>query len=155
MTKLAIAAALTTALVEPASAITFPSLTTIYVGTGVRDSGDANNAGQATAFQCSNVSGESAQVRILVLQHNGAVAGQSTVTLSHGANLGISTHLAFYWFEDATLSTGTEILRGTVNIESTQSGVFCQAYLVDASAIVPNGVALHLVRVNPHPGTVE
>jgi hypothetical protein len=52
------------------------------------------------------------------------------------------------------LVTG-QLTGGVVNIESTESGMFCSAMLLDAAASAPHGVALHLVRVNPHPGTVE
>ena len=65
----------------------------------------------------------------------------------------MATHGTLYWFEDVIISGGVEINRGTINIESLQSGVFCQAYLVDAAASVPSGVPIDLVRVNPHPGT--
>ena len=44
---------------------------------------------------------------------------------------------------------------GVVNIESLQSGVFCNAKTIDAAADSRIGVTLPLVRVNPHPGTVE
>lgn len=52
------------------------------------------------------------------------------------------------------MNTGS-VLHGTVNIEATESGVFCTAMIVDADTAGPNGIALNLVRVNPHPGTVE
>ena len=52
---------------QPASAITFPSLTTIYVGSGVTDSSEVASVGIATAFSCSNVSGQSTTLRFLVL----------------------------------------------------------------------------------------
>ena len=55
-------------------AVTFPSLTTIYVGSGVRDNGAATDAGVATSIHCSNVSGVSVQVRVLILGDTGAVA---------------------------------------------------------------------------------
>ena len=67
MKKNFVAAAFVAAIAQPASAITFPTLTTIYVGSGVRDDGDAGNLGVATAFTCSNVSGSPATVRWLVL----------------------------------------------------------------------------------------
>lgn len=57
------AVALAAALAQPASAITFSALTTIYVGTGVQDSGTGPNTGIATVFQCSNVSGRAAVLR--------------------------------------------------------------------------------------------
>jgi hypothetical protein len=147
--------ALTAALAQPASAITFPSLTTIYVGMGVKDSGNTPTVGFATVFQCANVSGQTATVRFLVLDFDSTVRGSSTRNVPHGANVGVSTHITAFHFENAALAAGTVIIRGTVNIESTQSGVFCQAFLVDASATLPGGVPLDLVRVNPHPGTVE
>ena len=61
------------ALAQPASAITFPTLTTIYVGAGVKDDGGAGDAGIATSFLCSNVSGRTADIRFLVLNHSGSV----------------------------------------------------------------------------------
>jgi hypothetical protein len=72
------AIALAATLAQPASAITFPSLTTIYVGTGVLDSGGADNTGTATTFFCSNVSGITAQVRFLILSDIGAFVVSST-----------------------------------------------------------------------------
>jgi hypothetical protein len=68
---------------------------------------------------------------------------------------GLLPHNTLYFFESSAIAAGTLIDRGTVNIESTQSGVFCQAYLVDAASPTPSGVPLHLVRINPHPGAVE
>jgi hypothetical protein len=149
------AIALAATLAQPALAVTFPSLTTIYVATGVKDTGQPSNVGTATVFQCSNVSGLIADIRILIIDSDGVVAGQVTRTVAHGETLGLSTHLTDYWGEDQAISAGTPIFRGTANIESTQSGVFCQGYLVEAAPSVPTGVPLHLIRVNPHPGTVE
>jgi hypothetical protein len=42
-----------------------------------------------------------------------------------------------------------------LNVESTQSGVFCTAAIIDAELGPNYGSSPHLVRVNPHPGTVE
>jgi hypothetical protein len=33
--------------------------------------------------------------------------------------------------------------------------VFCHAVILDSASEGPNGVALDLVRINPHPGAVE
>ena len=66
MTKspIALAAALSAVgLAAPGYAITFPSLTTIYIGSGVRDDGGGSGVGTATTFHCSNVSGVTAQIR--------------------------------------------------------------------------------------------
>jgi len=137
-----------------ASAATFPSLTTIYIGTGVRDNGGTVHAGTATTFHCSNVSGVSTSVRFLVLYHTGSVAVSFTRTVAHGATVAVSTHATLPYEEDTDLGT-LAVSEGVINIESLQSGVFCNAKTIDASAAFPDGVVLPLVRVNPHPGTVE
>jgi len=144
---------LTAALAQPAAAITFPSLTTIYVGTGVRDDGGGSNVGIATTFICSNVSGASAQVRFLVLSVNGTVVTNHTATVLHGGTYTASTHSTFA-YDEIPLNTGP-VGQGVVNIESTQSGVFCSCKTVSAGAAFPDGVSNELVRVNAHPGTVE
>jgi len=146
------AVALAGSLAQPAAAITFPSLTTIYIGTGVVDDGNPDNVGEATTFQCTNVSGVAAQVRFLVL--GGMVPVSRTVNVQHGETYTASTHPVAAYFEKADLNTGF-VGEGAINIESTQSGVFCSAKSVSASAGFPDGVVLPLVRVNPHPGTVE
>ena len=151
MNKLLCAAAALSivSLTSPASAVTFPSLTTIYVGTGVND-----DAETATSFHCSNVSGVSTDVRFLVLSASGVVEGLATVTIAHGATHTASTRNTAAYIENTGLATGT-IVQGLVNIESRQSGVFCSAMSIDIAATSPLGVTLPLVRVNPHPGTVE
>ena len=45
--------ALAAALAQPASAVTFASLTMIYVGSGVYDGGTADNTGEANSIHCS------------------------------------------------------------------------------------------------------
>jgi hypothetical protein len=156
MKKYLAAFALAATLAQPAAAITFPSLTTIYVGSGVT-SGDAQGAaGTATSFHCTNVSGVTATIRYLVLGPDGAVAGSLSRSAAHGATVSASTHETGVFNDSANeISAGTAIEQGGVNIESTQSGVFCTAMIVNAAADVPEGIELHLVRVNPHPGTVE
>jgi hypothetical protein len=147
-----IALALATTLAQPAAAITFPSLTTIYVGSGVYDNGQTTDEGFAAAFTCSNVSGVTAQVRWLVLGFDGVSEGNRTATLPHGSTRTAVTHMASTLVGDFNLATG-EVSQGVVNIESTQSGVLCSAVALNASD--GTGYTLALVRVNPHPGTVE
>jgi len=147
--------ALAAALAQPASATTFPTLTTIYIGSGVADSGTAENTGSATAFSCTNVSGVSANLRFVILRPNGTVAGSATATIGHGETRTTATHGTVFFFELLAVSPGIVVREGGVNIETTQSAVFCTAKVVDAAAVTPNGFDLPLVRVNPHPGTVE
>jgi hypothetical protein len=152
------AIALAAALAQPAAATTFPALTTIYVATGVKDTGGVSNAGAATAIQCSNVSGVTTSIRFLLLDASGAVIAFNTAeNVAHGATVERSTHSTVAYTNETFLlgSAGATISSGVLNIESTQSGVFCTAAIIDAAAAVPDGVSLHLVRINPHPGSVE
>jgi hypothetical protein len=137
----------------PSPHVTFPSLSTIYVGSGVTDSGSAANAGVATAVHCSNVSGVTAGMRFVVHSPSGAVEADVTlpIGLPHGVTITLATHGIGY-FTEVDLGTGI-VNQGMLNIESTQSGVFCTAMIVDAAAV--GGVALDLVRANPHPGAVQ
>ena len=142
----------------PAQATTF-SLRTIYVASGVYDSGDANGVGTATSVHCSNLSGKSATMRVSFYGAAGNFEGASNFTLTNLSTLTVSTHDTL--FIESPTNTGA-IFQGVLNVQSTESGVFCSAMLVDASGgspagmtDVPVGIALHMVRYNPHPGTVE
>ena len=149
------AIALAAAIAEPASAVTFPTLTTIYVGSGVLDDGSTFDAGIATSIHCSNVSGVAVQVRVLILGDTGAVEDSATRTPAHGGTVTFSTHPTRVFGENAFLETGL-VRQGVVNVEATNSAVFCTAVVVDAANLMPTFMSpLHLVRVNPHPGTVE
>ena len=148
--KIYLAAALVAALSQPASAITFASLTTIYVGTGV-----VNALQSVTIVHCSNVSGVAANLRFLILDEGGtAVASHNVSNFAHGAAYSLATFDTAAFTENFVF-TIDPILAGTLNVESTQSGVFCTAKIVDFDNVNPAGFPLSLVRVNPHPGTVE
>jgi hypothetical protein len=142
-------------LAQPASAITFPSLTTIYIGTGVYDGGEGVDTGTATYFSCTNVSGVSASVRFLVLSSTGNALGASTQFVPHGATTTAATHFTGFFVESVVLQPGQQNLSGAINIESTQSAVFCSATITDADTAPNFSFDLRLVRVNPHLGTVE
>jgi hypothetical protein len=148
------AIALAATLAQPASAITFSKLTTIYVGSGVLDDGGGGDLGTATAIHCSNVSGVTVDVRVLILAHTGQVEGALTLTLVNGASATFSTHSTSAFIDGTNLLTGV-VSAGVVNVEATNSAVFCTAHIVDAAGPGHNGNPLHLVRVNPHPGTLE
>jgi hypothetical protein len=130
------AVALAAALVQPAAAITFPSLTTIYVIPGVSDDGAGDNTGRATTIVCTNVSGTTASVRYQVLHSNGvAAAAPVTVSLPHGSSITKSTHATAFSETLPFLAPGAAVEQGVVNVESTQSGVFCTAMMVDAGNV--------------------
>ena len=153
---LAIAAGAAAALsAAPAQAVTFSKLTTIYIASGVFDSGGAANTGVASSVHCSNVSGVTASVRFVVYGPTGAMIGNHTTSLAHAAAFTASTRLTTIFPQETALHAGAANPQGTLMIEATQSGVFCTAMVIDAATASPNGVGLHLVRVNPHPGTLE
>ena len=145
------AIALAATLAQPAAAITFPSLTTIYVGAGAFSVGN-DLSGTATVVVCSNVSGVAASIRVLMLNDNGGIEGQATVTTGHGGSEVFFTH-PIIPFGGEDLQTGSFI--GVINIEATQSGVFCTARIMNGEGPAQDAAPLDLVRVNPHPGTVE
>jgi hypothetical protein len=150
MKKYLAAVALAAALVQPAAAITFPSLTTIYVGSGVSD-----HPISATVFHCSNVSGATVDIRFLLLDPFGAIDGVQTIqNIDHGRTVTVATRVTNEFSETFTFP-GPVITEGAVNIEATNSAVFCTAKVVEPAADRPTGFTLPLVRVNPHPGTVE
>jgi hypothetical protein len=156
MKKYLAAVALAATLAQPAAAVTFPTLTTIYVGSGVFDDGNVDHIGEATSIHCSNVSGVSVQVRVLILNATGGIAGSLTRALVHGATETFSTHQTTIFIDgNGDLATG-DVGQGVVNVEATNSAVFCTAAILDAAGDPPVfSMPLHLVRVNPHPGTVE
>ena len=145
------AIAFAAALAQPASAITFPSLTTIYVGSGVRDDWGDNTI--ATAISCTNVSGVTASIRVLFLFSAGSVAANETVSIVHGRTHTFVTNSIASFIANTNLVT-VAISQGAVNIESTQSGVFCTALIMHRNNIA-EGVPLRLVRINGHPGAEE
>jgi hypothetical protein len=138
----------------PAAAITFSKLTTIYIGGGIVDSGGTLATGKASVFHCANVSGFTATVRVLVLNENGSPRGNFTTNVPHAGAITVATHPTNAYIAHHNINTGS-LAPGAVNIESTQSGVFCTAETINAADTVPVGVTRNLVRVNPHPGTVE
>ena len=152
MKKYLAAVALAAGLAQPAAAVTFPTLTTIYLGSGVESFGDEN----ATLIHCSNVSGATVSLRFLFLTNSGGdIAGTHTATgVTHGQTYRVATQ-ATSFSEDFVFVPALGIFGGVVNIESTNSAVFCTAKVVDPNVFGAEGFSLPLVRVNPHPGTVE
>jgi hypothetical protein len=147
----ALALAASALAAAPAPAATFPTLTTIYIVAGAEDStGFATNT--ATVVYCSNVSGNTASVRLLFLSQ-GEVTADVIRPLDHAENLTIATQDVFAISEEV-VATGT-MFGGTIVIESTESGVLCSAFLMDTDFAGSHGVELNLVRTNGHPGAEE
>ena len=149
-TLIAVSVAALTAVL-PAQATTF-SLRTIYAASGVTDDGGIINNGIATSVHCTNLSGKTATIRVAVYNPTGTLVGSNAATVANLVTRTISTHSVVY-FSELDLGTGA-INQGVLNVSSTESGVFCTAMIVSAAAPIA-GIDLHMVRYNPHPGTVE
>jgi hypothetical protein len=118
--------------------------------------GVVDEAEVATTIHCSNVSGVTVSLRVLLLNPGGDVADSHTiVNLVHGRTYTVSSRNTVFFSEDFSF-LGLSIKEGAVNIESTNSAVFCTIKgVVDPESIEPTVFPFALVRVNPHPGTVE
>jgi len=137
----------------PVSATTFPTLTTIYVASGVIDSGSTN--GRTTAVMCTNVSGNAATLRVLVLSPDGA-PNSVQLSIPHAATRTVATQDIPILAESAYVAPTGTFLQGGLLVEATESGIFCTAAVIDASQVPPLfTLPLHMVRINPHPGSVE
>ena len=151
---IAVAAIALTGATE-AVATTFPSLTRIYVASGVVELNTIAISGIMTAVSCSNMSGETASVRFVLRHENGVIAAGGTLLIGSLASRVVTTNGDNDIYLETQFPTA-QMFGGIVEILSTESAVFCSAMIIRADgALDPAGVALHMVRFNPHPGTVE
>jgi len=127
----------------------------LYRISGVRDSGNGAEVGQATSFHCSSVSTVNETLVIRVRDFNGAIVGARSITIGPNRTRTLSTHFTRMFFEDATVSPGEVINQGSAEILATSIQVFCSAMIVDAEVNLPEGIALHLVRFNAISGSQE
>jgi hypothetical protein len=133
----------------------FPSLTTIYRGSGVSNTSGANNTGVATSFHCSNFNANTQQVRFLLRDNEGVVVSNQTFNLTANQTFTASTHATAIFFDVELLAEGISIAQGSIVIAATSAAIHCSASIVDAAATSPNGVDLHLVRFNAVAGSQE
>src|SRR5215216_6343252 len=135
------------AFVMPAHAATTDPIQIIYRTSGVTD----NNA-WATVLHCTNLSAVTETVRVVVRNGNGAIAANVDQFLPTFGSQTFETRNTAPLFGGFNLATG--VLQGSAVIASITTFIFCSAMIVDA-ALTPHGIALHLVRFNPMPGTTE
>ena len=149
-------AAISVAGATPVRATTFPTLTQIYFASGARDNSvDSDFTGIGTIIDCTNMSGQTASVRYQFRHATGQLLAGATLLLANLATKTITSMGSASFTNDTPLPTGT-FLGGSIQILSTQSAVYCSAMIIRTDGgDDPSGVALHMVRFNPHPGTVE
>ena len=125
----------------------------IYRGSGVFDSDDPGNTGTATSFHCTNFSGVPETIRIVVRHRDATVLANMAFIIFHLNTVTASTHITNI-YSDFTLGTGA-VFQGTAAIAATSVNITCTAMQIDAASLSPVGIALHMTRFNPVPGTQE
>ncbi|HET6378524.1 MAG TPA: hypothetical protein VFG05_09505 [Methylocella sp.] len=135
-------------------ALTYPQQI-IYRVSGVRDDGQKPELGVATSFHCTNWSNLPEKLAIAVYNFNGGLARARSFIVNSHHTFTVSTHRTKIFSEDAVLSPGVDIDQGYAQIHSTTTNIYCSAMIVDAASSAPAGIALHLVRFNPYPGSTQ
>src|SRR5262245_866426 len=149
-----IAAVAALALAVPVQAAQNDPEVIIYRVAGVLDSGGAGPTGFATAIFCTNFSGVTETVRIVIRSPSAVVLANLTFPLLHLKTLQVSTKPTNV-YGATSLNTGYTGGIGTAAIAATSVNVTCTAMQVDAASLTPIGIALHMTRFNPAPGTEE
>ena len=126
----------------------------IYRFPGVLDSGGGPVVGVATVFHCTNFSGVTETIRIVVRDFNTTIKANDTQSVAHLSNVTIATHDTGVYAEDKVLLTGG-VAQGTAAIAATSVNIICTAMTIDAAGSKPDGVALRGIRFNPVPGSQE
>jgi hypothetical protein len=132
---------------------TFPQPKIIYIASGVTNNSVNLQDGTATSVHCSNWSGKVAKMRYEFYQPDGTMAKSVPATIANHAALTISTHPTVLFLE--TAPEMPLIRQGTLVVRSTETAVYCSAMVLDAATPRATGIALHMVRFEAQPGTVE
>jgi hypothetical protein len=111
-----------------------------------------DNSSTVTVVGCTNVSGVTVTVRFLALNPLGVVAADQTFSIPNGDTRTVATG-SNSSYNSVSLNTGV-LNQGAINVESTNAAVFCTAATINRNSTFPDGVDLHVVRVNAAPGTV-
>src|SRR3954454_21594863 len=120
----------------------------IYRASGVVDAGVT-----ATSFHCTNFSGVTENVRIVVRGLGSSILANTVVPVAHLNTAILSTQDVFI-YSDSSLATGATG-GGTAAIAATSVNVTCTAMQVQTNVTNPVGIALHMTRFNPITGTQE
>jgi len=140
-----------------ARATTFPTLTPIYFASGAMNVGPAPDIEVSTVVNCSNMSGQTASIRFQFRGKDGTPHAGATLLTANLASQNVASGNGVGFTGGPTVLPTGLFYGGSIQILSTQSAVFCTAWLAHPAGSVagPASVALHMVRFNPHPGTVE
>jgi hypothetical protein len=126
----------------------------LYRFPGVFDNGSIGTAGVATSFHCTNFSGVTETIRIVVRNSLSNLVANTAFAIPHLSTVTASTHATFLYATNVNLGTGL-VAQGTAAIAATSINIICTAMIVDAASASPVGIALRGVRFNPAPGSQE
>ena len=128
----------------------------IYRGSGVLDNGGADFSGLASAFHCTNFSGDNENIRFVIRSNLGAIVANGAIAVPHLNTLTVLTKDAALFLSGTRLILHTGAVElGTVAIAATSIHVTCTAMLFQANTNTPAGIKLHMTRFNPIPATQE
>src|SRR5262249_32182544 len=137
------------AFTMPAQAAVGDPEVLIYRVAGAVD--DGGGGGLATSFFCTNFSGVAETLQILLRDPDGTPIGTNQAfSINHLQTVILSTHDATT-YTDTNLATGA--FQGTAAIAATSPNVTCTAMQVQTNITIPTGIALHMTRFSPAPGT--
>ena len=146
-------AALGLAFVSQASAATTDPEVIIYRFPGVRDDGGSPNTGLATVFLCTNFSGATETIRFVPRANDGALLGNTSLTINHLQTLSVATKSVVAYVIGAMPPTGF-MQQGTMAIAATSNNMVCTSMTIDAANAKPTfAVPLHGIRFSPIPGS--
>jgi hypothetical protein len=126
----------------------------LYRFSGVRDGDPPGIGGVATAFFCTNFSGVTETIRIVVRNSNTTIRANKTINIPHLVSRALLTKPTNVCGADILLDTGS-FDGGTAAIAATSTSIVCTAMILDAVSESPVGIALHGIRFNPAPGSQE
>jgi len=120
----------------------------IYRASGVRDNGGAPDTGIATVFICSSYANakENLKIKVFNFENRG---GEQVVTFEPHGNFVFSTKMTNLYPNGGIVKPTTIINPGQAVISATSNKITCTAMVIDASASVPNGIALQMTRFYP------
>jgi hypothetical protein len=119
-----------------------------------RISGITDKAGVATSFHCSSFSSVNETVSLVIRNFNGTVLANTSFSVAPSQTRTASTRGTNLYAEDVLLNTGL-VTQGLALIRATSIDIICSVVVVNATAALPQGIELHMVRSNPMAGTQE
>lgn len=125
----------------------------IYRVSGTRDTGTFTTPDVASFVSCTSFATIPEDIRVLATGYAGTLFADVTVTVPGRQTVTFVTH-PVTMLSAISLNTGV-ISQGSFFVLSTTTNVLCTAGIVNTNSYAVDGVALHMQRLSPHPGTVE